>query len=71
MERRPCLKEQKKQMEPETGLTRLREYGVPKKDFFFVEVHEQCGGRKKAKVESLEKSSFLAKAAKREASSVS
>lgn len=40
MERRPCLKEQKKQMEPETGLTTLREYGVPKKDFFFVEVHE-------------------------------
>lgn len=28
-------------------MTRLREYGVPKKDFSFVEVHEQCGGRKK------------------------
>lgn len=54
MERRPCLKEQKKQMEPETGLTRLREYGVPKKDFSL----------KKAKMESLENSSFLAKAAR-------
>jgi hypothetical protein len=43
-------------MEPETGLIRLRECGIPKKDFFFEEVHKRCGGRegkkKKGKVES-------------------